>query len=202
MELLFLWTKRIVVFMLFSTVLINVAGKNGKYIKTVSGFMLILLVAEPFIKLAGGGQLLQYELQKEIFMYDSQVPDYISEKADAVVNKAIMENYHSLIKENAAVTGEKYGLQLCDFKVKTNENPEDENYGAILELSCDFKPAGEEEIVTEIDVAVAVDVKINEDKEKDEKSKETETEKLLKKELADFYNMSIDNIYIYIREGR
>lgn len=201
MELLFLWTKRVVVFLLFSTVLINIAGKNGKYIKVISGFMLILLMAEPFMKLLGGGQLLEYELQKEIFAYDAHVPDYISEKADAFVNKAVTENYHALIKENTAAVGAKYGLQLCDFKVKTNENVTESEYGRVLEISCDFEHVKINSKIKEIEVAVEVDIKIA-GKEKGEKSKESKIENLIKSELADFYNMSVDNIYIYIREGR
>lgn len=202
-EFLRSWVKDItIMFILLSIVELALPNSNIKrYVNMVVGFMIIIVIISPFIKLINNN----FNVEREIFksMIDEVKFQYEEDsKLQELQERQIKETYLSKLKENVKETiNGMLDYEVDDVKISIYED--EKNYGNIKDIVIVMEPKdrnnkhGEDTIKT---------IKIEEIKIKDFQ-KEDEVEKLesfenddkIKDILYEKYNIPKENVKVLIK---
>lgn len=202
-EFLRSWVKDItIMFILLSIVELALPNSNIKrYVNMVVGFMIIIVIISPFIKLINNN----FNVEREVFksMIDEVKFQYEEDsKLQELQERQIKETYLSKLKENVKETiNGMLDYEVDDVKISIYED--EKNYGNIKDIVIVMEPKdrnnkhGEDTIKT---------IKIEEIKIKDFQ-KEDEVEKLesfenddkIKDILYEKYNIPKENVKVLIK---
>jgi stage III sporulation protein AF len=203
--------KNIIVFMIISTVILNLLGKGNykKYVGLITGLILVLLVIGPILSLTGNSQYFDFsmdsyeslvdaqDLSKEMFVREEQSSiDIFTQYKQVIINQT-----DSLISEK--------GLTVVSMEIEVVEDKLSKDFGKLLSLDLiaeykknDEMPGKTGDIlpIEKIEIGqISFDVK-EKIQEKSQQNSLSAMEIYIKKQLADFYNMDSNNININIQE--
>ena len=213
MDEIYGWAEGIIVFVIISTVLLNliVSGKYRKYLKLFIGMMLVLLVINPILSLFQMKD--DYEIQFEVwdnFANSEESEDMVAAFANAeqARDEQILSSYKSSLTQQAEEVIESYGYSVVSMQVEIGEDEEMGDYYQVKSIEGVITKKGIEKAVNSLkeveDVRVNEIPKVNLEEKKEEDTekawKEDETTKMLKSKIADFYNIKSENINIGIQE--
>lgn len=214
LQIIYEWMKNIIVFMILTTVVLNLLGKGNykKYVKLVTGLILVLLVIRPILTLTGNAEYMDFSLDS----YDSlsQAKDlkydiFAMEEAREI---DIMKEYKQVILQQTKKLVADEGLEVVDMKLTVEENRASINFGKIHSMSLTARYQGAEESDSnELPMEqiipikrVTIDPIRIEDKENEVENNQplklSPMEIHIKKILSDFYNINNSNINITIQE--
>lgn len=208
---LYEWMKNIIVFMIFTTVILNLLGKNNykKYVGLVTGLLLVLLVVTPLLNLTGKKDYLDFSLDSYGSLVLAEDLSYELFSMEGNADTDILKEYKQVLYSQTERLLNEKGLSIETVSFDICEDKSSKEFGtvqAIIVQASYLKNAKEEETVHTVE---NIDqVKIDEiiiSKEKAQKAQEgkkglSAMEISIKNTLADFYNINSNNINITIRE--
>lgn len=210
-ELLYDWMKNIIVFMIISTVILNLLGKSNykKYVGLITGLILVLLVIGPILSLTGkisyfdfsmdsyGSLVDAQDLSKEMFAMEEQSTiDIFEEYKQVIVNQT-----ENLIAEK--------GLTVVSMEIEVISDKTSQDFGKLLKLNLvaayktNQEMPGKTGEILSIEKIEIGQISFDSETEKPKESQQNSLsamENSIKILLADFYNMDRNNININIQE--
>jgi stage III sporulation protein AF len=210
-EALYDWMKNIIVFMIISTVILNLLGKSNykKYVGLITGLILVLLVIGPVLSLTGkisyfdfsmdsyGSLVEAQDLSKEMFEMEKQSTiDIFEEYKQVIVNQT-----ENLIAEK--------GLTVVSMEIDVITDKSSTDFGKILQINLvaayktNQEMPGKTGDILSIEKIEIGQISFDSDTEKNQESQQNSLsamENSIKILLADFYNMDSNNININIQE--
>lgn len=218
MDGLYEWVRNITYFLIFMTVITNLLPnkKYEKYIKLFSGMVLVLLVIKP---LTGGLKLDQkiayyfesFSFQKEVDELGTQLLGMEGKRIDNMISQ-----YQKQVGEDMASMAEHAGFTVLNVDVKIDREENSVDFGHIIAVSMAVdsavKPQEGKDGIDPIEAVEAVKpIKIEridqgEEKESDladreQRKKETAETIILKRKLAEYYDMEENDIEIQLEVG-
>lgn len=210
-DALYSWIRNIIVFMIISTVILNLLGKSNykKYVGLVTGLILVLLVIEPILALTGKHQYFDFSMESFESLVDAQdlsgemfaMEEHSSNDILAQYKKVIMNQTNNLISEK--------GLTVVSMEIAVIEDKASYDFGKILsmDLVAKYKTSnempgktGEILPIEKIEIGQIVFDKPDKEQKKSQQKVLSAMEIHIKNQLADFYNMDSNNINISIQE--
>lgn len=183
--------KDIFIFQLILQLIVNIVPEKSyrKYMELFAGFVLLILMIMPFIKVFGqlDGYLENYE--KYEIRSENEDMNNLLVMYDENARKAVMQEYTEAMKETIKGFVEEQGMYLEEVIPEFSE----EDYtlqGMTVYVSRKYKDEGRIEIER-------IYLENNE-----ETIAESYEEIVIKNNISDFYNIGKDNINIIINGGR
>ncbi|SFR67566.1 stage III sporulation protein AF [Anaeromicropila populeti] len=211
MEIIKELVRNILIYFVLVTIATNLIGNNSykKYIKTFTGFVLILIILNPLIQLLKMEDLLDFNLKKyQLFETSSYMGNGI-EIAELNQREMILEEYKKNIQEQIKIILENYEYAPVDVTVEIEEDQGNEKYGSIKKIqavitnqvSAEEALKQEESSVTDRIFIEPVEIPaINgtDDKSLAEEVQCSFDTKEMKREIANVYGVSKEQIVIEI----
>lgn len=211
MQGVYSWLKTIVIFMIFLTILSNLLGKSDfkKYIRVVTGLLLVLVTMNPILKLISMDESFDYYFDSVSF--NLQTTEVANEMKDAekAQRQNILKKYKEEIVSQIEDLLKAEDLYLLSATVTIEEDSNSDDYAKIKQLTVEatyyVQDSKSETTIQKVDIpkieigssAPSGEVK----EEKESKDFLTPMEIHIKTVLSDFYNMKADNINISIQGG-
>ncbi len=191
------YVKNIFCLYLLMSVLDNLIAndKYKKYIKMFTGFILLAVIIKPVLSASDGQELVKTLTNIE---YDYSISPQVQQSiltAEAEKNQEIINTYLSeLVMQMNEITRE-FDLEIQDYDIRINQDMSDENFGNIEMIQLALMKKTEDAITIE-------KVKAIELGSESPYSGISEAPEIvsIKNKLANFYNISLSNIYISIEE--
>ncbi len=131
------WVRNIVIYLILNTIIMNLLGNSSyrKYVKIVSGMILLLIVVSPFFKLLNMNEILDYYLNSNI--YQSDVSDFQNELRimDDKQKDLVFIGFKDRIRDQVADILQDDKLYLYDMEVVINQDTESDSFGQIETLT-------------------------------------------------------------------
>jgi stage III sporulation protein AF len=210
-EALYNWMKNIIVFMIITTVILNLLGKSNykKYVGLITGLILVLLVIGPILSLTGNSQYFDFSMDSYESLVDAQDLSkemFVREEQSSI--DIFIQYKQVIINQTDSLISEK-GLTVVSMEIEVIEDKLSHDFGKLISLNliAEYKKnnempgkTGDMLPIKKIEIGqVSFDVKEN-NQEKSQKNSLSAMEIYIKKQLADFYNMDSNNININIQE--
>lgn len=212
-DALYNWMKSIIVFMIITTVILNLLGKSNykKYVGLVTGLVLVLLVIGPILSLSGKIQYFDFSMDSYESLVEAQdlsnemfaMEESSSVDIFAQYKQVIMNQTESIISEK--------GLTVVTMDVEVVEDKANQEFGKILSMSlvATYKTnnempgkTGDIPPIEKVEIGqITFDSQEN-DMDKSQQNGLSAMEIYIKNQLADFYNVDGNNININIQEDR
>ena len=208
MNFLYDWMKNIIIFMILITVILNLLGKSNyrKYMGLVSGLLLVLLVITPIISVIGDEDFLNFSLNAHASLVEAEdISDGLF-KMEEKRDDAMFDAYKEVLKGQTEKLLAEKGLVLHEMTIAVNDDKESLEFGTIhaISLEASYLKTSDKILITkEIKPIEIGQIQITGEEEKEQKSEQTSLSPMeinIKNVLADFYNISSNNINISIRE--
>ncbi len=189
-------------------------GKIKKIINLVSGFILLIVIINPFIALRNGNYTLREDVISDSFYIDKKELENSSKLLNDTQMKQIASVYkNKLIHKIQAETEEIEGVETLKVDVEINEDYTCDNFGEVnkvyLEMQKKKKQGKEEKQVGSIKIkpvaAVKVDIISQSENEKTKASKQinesgSKLAELVKENLHKTLEIKKDSIIVTILE--
>lgn len=218
MQYVYDWIKNIVVYLILVNVIMNLLGKSNfkKYIGIFTGLLLVVLVITPIMKLCKWDGTFDYYFDANNFVVEAEDLSTKMSDMEKGQKERIIKEYKMKIKEQVKQLVKAQDMYLVDVKIEMIEDENNASYGTINQMDITLSYYEENEHkkedksdILEIEKIQIEDVKIkskgenkkeNGKKEKGKKEILSLPEIQIKNSIADFYNISVDNININIQE--
>lgn len=214
MEMIYSWVKNIVIYIILITVVMNLLGKSSykKYIGIFTGMILVMLVVSPLIKFFNIENIMDYYFESNNLNVEANdVSNQMIEK-EKEQNDAILKEYKQKLADqiNNILSNKK--IYPLSIQVEIEEDKKSSDFGLIKYIQIvashskeESEDVNEKEIekinIEKIDLEFNNEEILKEENEDGLRNKISSLEETeLKNTLADFYNVSIDNINISIQE--
>lgn len=212
-EAIYNWMKNIIVFMILSTVVLNLLGKSNykKYVGLIIGLILVLLVIRPVLLLTQNSEYMDFSLDSYGTLSDAQDLSseiFAMEKQSTI--DILAEYKQVILKQTDKLIAEK-GLEVVSMSMVVEEDKLSSEFGMIRSMSLIAHYKTSNEMPGETGkIALVEQVEIDQIslKQKEGKVEETQQNSLspieiyIKSLLSDFYNIEDNNINITIQEDR
>ena len=210
-EALYDWMKNIIVFMIISTVILNLLGKSNykKYLGLVTGLILVLLVIGPILSLTGKINYFDFSMDSYESLFDAQDLSKEMFQMEERSNIDIFEQYKQvMINQTDSLISEK-GLTVASMEITIIEDKTNPDFGKLvsLKLVAEYKKSnempGKTGEILPIEKIEIGQIRFDAKEDKVEESQQnglSPMENSIKNLLADFYNMDGNNININIQE--
>lgn len=231
MKAIYQWAEGIILFMILSSILLNlgVGGKYRKYLKMFTGMLLVIIVITPVLKLFKLKD--GYDFRFDTMSAYVEMGDMggMFAEAENAREQEVMTQYKQGLLEQAEEAIANYGYETMSISFEVGEEESSAEYLRVLSIEgVILKEDKEEEVdardktrirkeVEQISVE-AVDTIAKVRLEETEQSVEIAEEgieiveetrtleeendiEMIKKRLADFYNIEAGNINICIQEA-
>jgi stage III sporulation protein AF len=198
MENIYSWVKNIIIYFILITVIENALPKNNyrKYMKVFTGMILVILVISPFIKMLNIEDKISYYYELEDFKQNTKDMENSLLAMDEVREEKIMDGYSKMILGQVEGIVESFGYYPVEVRPEWEQGSEEETYGQIYGLTLIV--ARKEQ--TSQDKIEVEKVRIENGEEgQTEQKKESIDEINMKNAIADFYNISVNNINVSIQ---
>lgn len=207
-QALYDWMKNIIVFMIFTTVIMNLLGKSNykKYAGLVSGLILVLLVIGPILSITKKKDYLNFSFKSYESLIDAQDLNHELFQMEQISNDTILDGYYQVITNQTKQIVSEFGLEVYKMNLKVDEDTSSEKFGTILhmELFLKFQSLNTtQKVETKIDPITIEPITLDDDKKNEPEIKKNSMSAMeiqIKKRLTDFYNIESDNINIIIQE--
>jgi stage III sporulation protein AF len=198
-EFLNLWLKDIIlVFIFLSIVEIMIPkGNMKKYINMIIGFLIIITIINPFVKLFNR----DYSFNKDLYKNQIENINILYEGNDELIKtqeEQVKEFYTEKIEEEL----EDLIISTTDYtieRVNTTIDEEEESFGRLLtiEIFLKEKVKTEEEKDNIIKIKKVDNISITENKGNDTKYNELNDGKI-KKDISEYYNLPEEKVKIFL----
>ena len=198
-EFLNLWLKDIIlVFIFLSIVEIMIPkGNMKKYINMIIGFLIIITIINPFVKLFNR----DYSFNKDLYKNQIENINILYEGNDELIKtqeEQVKEFYTEKIEEEL----EDLIISTTDYtieRVNTTIDEEEESFGRLLtiEIFLKEKVKTEEEKDIIIKIKKVDNISITENKGNDTKYNELNDGKI-KKDISEYYNLPEEKVKIFL----
>ncbi len=212
-NILYDWMKNIIVFMILTTVILNLLGKSNyrKYVGLITGLILVLLVIRPILTLIGKAEYMDFSLESYESLTEAQDFEHEIFSMENQSTVDILKEYREVIvKQTDKLIAEK-GLEVVSMSIEVEEDKTSVDFGSIhsMSLVARYKTnydmpgkTGEISAVEKVEIGQIVIEKESEKLEKSQQNGLSPMEILIKNLLSDFYNIESNNINITIQEDR
>lgn len=213
------WVKSIIIYLILITVVMNLLGKSSykKYIGIFTGMVLVLLILSPIIKIFKIEDSFNSYIESNNYVVESN--DISNQLFDVVQgrNELVLNEYKERIVEQIKQIVENNKMFLNSANINIYEEQDNKNYGRIKNINIVASYYMEDNVFSSEDHIYSADdedhnkkinidkIKINKIKQDDNIKDNLEETKVLsiqeielKKTIADFYNMPLENININI----
>lgn len=212
------WIINIIALVLFIILLeiIIPSGKTRKYVNLVTGFILIIAIINPFIKLLKGGislEAFQLAGSSEVQRLEIEKNSKLYKKEQM---KQITEVYRQkVIKQLERSAEETEGVAEAEADVIINEDYASENFGEIKRAYINIVPKAEGEKTKPVDSIKKIKVKLDVNstgknsnsigpdsmqKETDNALVEGKVVSSIEDKVGKLFNLKADNIIIGLQE--
>lgn len=179
--------KKIIVFSLVSFVFLELCPKEEykKYISLFTGFVLIIIVLNPIVKVTNGENDINQMIDEYFISNELKDMDNYFEEYEEMRVESIMAEYKQGIMDNvkAIVEGEQLLMDSIDLEINTDVNSESFLMLTHVSLKVSQKYTDSSVKIKEIVL---------------EENQNTESIRIIniKNKISQFYNISLDNINI------
>lgn len=213
MEVIYNWMKNIIVFMILSTVVLNLLGKSNykKYVGLIIGLILVLLVIRPILLLTQNIDYMDFSLNSYGSLNDAQ--DLSSEifAMEEQSNIDILAEYKQVIHNQTDKLIAEKGLEVVTMTLEIEEDKLSSEFGMIRRMSLvlHYKTSnempGETGEIAQVEKVAIEQIRLGNEEEKVEETQQNSLSPMeiyIKSLLSDFYNIESNNINITIQEDR
>ena len=212
-ESVYQWMKNIIVFLILSTVVLNLLGKSNykKYVGLIIGLILVLLVIRPVLLLTQNTDFMDFSLDSYGSLSEAQdLSSEIFAMEEQSTIDILLEYKLVIQKQTDKLIAEK-GLEVVSMSMEVEEDKMSSEFGSIRNMSivARYKTANEKkENFEEVALVKTITIDQIELEKEEEKVDITQQNSLspmeivIKNLLSDFYNMDSNNINITIQEDR
>ncbi|MDD5937017.1 MAG: stage III sporulation protein AF [Clostridiales bacterium] len=212
-QTLYDWMKNIIVFMILTTVILNLLGKSNykKYVGLITGLILVLLVIRPILTLVGKAEYMDFSLESLESLSDAQDFEHEIFAMEEQREVDILSEYRKVImKQTNKLIGEK-GLEVVTMAIDVEEDKSSIEFGNIrsMTLVTRYKTSmdmpgktGEISKVEKVEIGQIVLGQDGTNLKESQQNSLSPMEVSIKKLLSDFYNIENNNINITIQEDR
>lgn len=201
-EFLTQWLREIVLVFIFTSIveLILPNGNMKKYINMVIGFLIILVIIGPFVKLihtdySFARNLYKNQIESINFKYNEDLE--INKVQDEQIKDFYINKVKGEIQELVSNTTD-YVIESIDITIKEDEM----NFGKLEEVNLILKENLDGEKENQIAIKEVVKVSIGKDSKIETEYEEISDDKL-KKKISETYDLPTEKIKILInQEGR
>ncbi|BCN30396.1 hypothetical protein bsdtb5_16910 [Anaeromicropila herbilytica] len=212
MEILYSWIRNIIVYIILLNIVMNLLGKSSykKYIGVFTGMILVLIVVAPIIKVIKASNTLDYYFESNNLALNANDVSNEMIQMEGKQKETIYKQYKAKIANQISQIVEKQGLHTKSIDVEIYEDKKSDDFGKIKSIQVvashtnKSKGKSSNSNIKKITIDKIV---IKEEKSESNNSSENGAnevssveETMLKNSLADFYNISLDNINISIQE--
>lgn len=201
-EFLTQWLREIVLVFIFTSIveLILPNGNMKKYINMVIGFLIILVIIGPFVKLihtdySFARNLYKNQIESINFKYNEDL------EINKVQDEQIKDFYINKVKgeiQELVLNTTDYVIESIDITIKEDEM----NFGKLEEVNLILKENLDGEKENQIAIKEVVKVSIGKDSKIETEYEEISDDKL-KKKISETYDLPTEKIKILInQEGR
>lgn len=194
MDGIYSWIKNIAFFLILILAVQNIVPDNKykKYIKIFSGVILILIIISPITDMFGVTDKISKLYDKKVIEQQLEEMQGNLSGMENEINDAAASQYNEYIKEQVADIVSGQGMYLDEFSCETKDE-EDEVTIVSMNLTVSREDKSDEKIVID-KISIGTDKTGDATGESDSTSLQN-----IKNSIADFYNISDDNINISIR---
>lgn len=210
-EALYEWMKNIIVFMIISTVILNLLGKSNykKYVGLITGLILVLLVIGPILSLTGKISYFDFSLDSYASLVDAQdlSKEMFSMEEQSTLD--IFEQYKQVIINQTDSLLAQKGLTVVTMEIDVVTDKTSKDFGEILQMNIvaayktNLEMPGKTGEILSIEKIEIGQISFDSEYEKGQESEQNSLsamENSIKIMLADFYNVDSNNININIQE--
>lgn len=200
------YIKNIAVCIIFSAFIQMLLPNNNfrKYIDLVLGFIIIIIVLNPIVKVFSN----DYGIDYEVFSMDSRIKnakiikqkEVYSEGQKEVILDAYKAQIHEQIKNLIA---QNIGMQIKSIDLEVDEDYDSSHFASIKKLSIYVE--NDEQTIQDSQEVIYIEkikkVSIQPEAEQNNKpvmDRDTQLEKKIETLISDFYKLDKDNIYIIV----
>ena len=211
-EALYEWMKNIIVFMIISTVILNLLGKSNykKYVGLITGLILVLLVIGPILSLTGKISYFDFSLDSYASLVDAQdlSKEMFSMEEQSTLD--IFEQYKQVIINQTDSLLAQKGLTVVTMEIDVVTDKTSKDFGEILQMNIvaayktNLEMPGKTGEILSIEKIEIGQISFDSEYEKGQEIEQNSLsamENSIKIMLADFYNVDSNNININIQGG-
>jgi len=201
------WVKNIIIFLVLTTIVTNLLGKSNykKYIKLITGIILVILVISPLLKLFHLDDTLDFYFSENVLFAETE--DINGKLIDMEQGQmsTIFKEYKEKIAAQVGNLLEVQDLYIVSITITVDEDETSKELGNLkaMDITASYVRQNTNTSSSEIDKIDIEKIEIS-DKNKSEAVPKKEylspSEINVKNLLSDFYNMNSDNINISIQE--
>ncbi|WP_034429947.1 stage III sporulation protein AF [Caldisalinibacter kiritimatiensis] len=207
MDFLKNWAVNIVILTVFVALLeiILPSSTMKKYIRVIIGFLIIIVIINPFIKLFDN----YIKIEKEVFANLTKGGEFDKKTKSSFIsenNERILKLYKQNLKRSIEETLRKRTKYITEvIEIDIIENRKKENYGYIREIKLLVKEKNNEPYVDKNDNHIKVNqidevkISIGDSKKSNKKADEVKLNSILNV-LTDSYSIPKEKIYIYMSD--
>ncbi len=209
MNIISIWIKNIVFYMILNTIIMNLLGSSRykKYISIISGLLLVMIVITPLLKILHLDDELNYNIRSNEFTVEAADFQNSLKTMEKSKQDLIFKDYIERIKGQVDEMARSQDLHLLDLHIGIDREANSETFGEIttLDLLLSKKDIEDE---NHQDRIIIEEVRISKIKPNQEDESEVQEKVLspaeikMKVNLSDFYNIPTNNINVSIeRDG-
>lgn len=209
MNIISIWIKNIVFYMILNTIIMNLLGSSRykKYISIISGLLLVMIVITPLLKILRLDDELDYNIRSNEFTVEAADFQNSLKTMEKSKQDLIFKDYIERIKGQVDEMARSQDLHLLDLHIGIDREANSETFGEIttLDLLLSKKDIEDE---NHQDRIIIEEVRISKIKPNQEDESEVQEKVLspaeikMKVNLSDFYNIPTNNINVSIeRDG-
>ncbi|NMB08306.1 MAG: stage III sporulation protein AF [Tissierellia bacterium] len=195
-----IWLKDIVLVFIFISIieLVIPNGNMKKYINMILGFLIIIVIISPFVKLINK----DYSFTKDLYknqIESAKFQDKDNLKLSIIQEEQIKGFYIEKIEgelKDLIIKNTDYSIE----KISINISEEKQGFGQLLAVEIILSENREAKENNNIEIEKVKDVIITQEKENSTKYRELSDEKI-KKSISEYYNLPEENIKILINKG-
>lgn len=134
MDIIYQTVKNIIIYLILTTVVMNLLGNSTfkKYVGIFTGMILILIVIRPVMNFLEMGEKLDYNFNLNYVTTSNKALEGSIVEAENQQKKQIMLSYQEALKEEIKSMLEENQFFLVEFEIALAEDINEENYGEII----------------------------------------------------------------------
>lgn len=196
-KILYEWIRNVAYYMILTGIIINILpnAKYEKYVRLVTGIILIIMMVNPILKLTDFERWLDISLVKNLYEQEITNESLKILEISKEQREKIFDKYKNEISSDIEEIIMDCGYYAYEIIIEMQEDENSPEYGKIMAITITAGKEKESDISKrEINIEKII---INDKNEK--KEYESHDSLKIKKTVANFYNFSIENINVNIQ---
>ncbi|MDO5382604.1 MAG: stage III sporulation protein AF [Eubacteriales bacterium] len=147
---LYVWFRRIFLFCIVSSLIVNLSpgGKSSEHIRFLTKLVIVLMIIEPLISLAGGKSGLadkMYDLYSDYYS-ETEVSYNTDNSDDYDLTNIVSKQVEDAVSSNVTDMAANYGIKIKKVNVYIEMDENSDNYGKINKITINTSGSSKENV--------------------------------------------------------